>query len=61
MPSNYPNAGLSKELFQRLADEFNTLRIKYNRTFTKHIQEVKQCDRHQARNYSSDIVRKWSN
>lgn len=51
MPSNYPNAGLSKELFQRLVDEFNTLRLKHKRTLTKHIQEVKQCDRHQARKY----------
>lgn len=50
--SNYPNAGLTQELYQRLADEFNALRLKHNRTFTKHIQEVKQCDRHQARKYS---------
>lgn len=52
MPSNYPNAGLSKELFQRLVDEFNRLKAEHNRTLTKHIQEVKQCDRHQARKYS---------
>ena len=51
MPSNYPNAGLSKELFQRLVDEFNRLKAEHNRTLTKHIQEVKQCDRHQARKY----------
>lgn len=48
----YEHAGLTKELYQRLADEFNALRLKHNRTFTKHIQEVKQCDRHQARKYS---------
>ena len=47
----YEHAGLTKELYQRLADEFNALRLKHNRTFTKHIQEVKQCDRHQARKY----------
>lgn len=47
----YQYAGLTKELYQRLADEFNALRLKHNRTFTKHIQEVKQCDRHQARKY----------
>lgn len=51
VPSNYPNAGLTEELFQRLVDEFNTLRLKHKRTLTKHIQEVKQCDRHQARKY----------
>lgn len=52
MPSNYPNAGLTEELFQRLVDEFNGLKAEHNRTLTKHIQEVKQCDRHQARKYS---------
>lgn len=52
MPSNYPNAGLPKELFQRLVDEFNGLKAEHNRTLTKHIQEVKECDRHQARKYS---------
>lgn len=52
MPSNYPNAGLPKELFQRLVDEFNGLKSEHNRTLTKHIQEVKECDRHQARKYS---------
>lgn len=52
MPSNYPNAGLTEELFQRLVDEFNGLRVEHNRAFTKHIQEIMQCDRHQARKYS---------
>lgn len=51
MPSNYPNAGLTEELFQRLVDEFNGLKSEHNRTLTKHIQEVKECDRHQARKY----------
>lgn len=51
MPSNYPNAGLPKELFQRLVDEFNGLKAEHNRTLTKHIQEVKKCDRRQARKY----------
>lgn len=50
--SNYPNAGLTEELFQRLVDEFNKLKSEHNRTLTKHIQEVKKCDRHQARKYS---------
>lgn len=49
--SNYPNAGLPKELFQRLVVEFNGLKAEHNRTLTKHIQEVKKCDRHQARKY----------
>lgn len=52
MPSNYPNSGLTEELFQRLVDEFNKLKSEHNRTLTKHIQEVKECDRHQARKYS---------
>lgn len=52
MPSNYPNAGLPKELFQRLVVEFNASREQHRGTFTKHIMEVKQCDRHQARKYS---------
>lgn len=51
MPSNYPNAGLTEELFQRLVDEFNKLKLEHNRTLTKHIQEVKKCDRRQARKY----------
>ena len=51
MPSNYPNAGLTEELFQRLVDEFNKLKAEQNRTLTKHIQEVKKCDRYQARKY----------
>ena len=49
--SNYPNAGLPKELYQRLVVEFNASREQHRRTFTKHIMEVKQCDRHQARKY----------
>ena len=52
VPSNYPNAGLPKELFQWLVGEFNGLKSEHNRTLTKHIQEVKKCDRHQARKYS---------
>lgn len=47
----YEHAGLPKELFQQLVDEFNGLKSEHNRTLTKHIQEVKQCDRHQARKY----------
>ena len=48
----YQYAGLTQELYQRLADEFNELKEQYRKVFTKHIQEVKECDRHQARKYS---------
>lgn len=51
MTRKYPHAGLTEELFQRLVDEFNGLKSEHNRTLTKHIQEVKECDRHQARKY----------
>mgnify|MGYP002741203791 FL=1 len=52
MSKNYQHAGLTPELHQRLVDEFNKLKAEHNRTLTKHIQEVKECDRHQARKYS---------
>lgn len=48
----YEHAGLTKELYQRLVVEFNASREQHRGTFTKHIMEVKQCDRHQARKYS---------
>lgn len=47
----YQYAGLTQKLHQQLVVEFNTLRLKHKRTLTKHIQEVKKCDRHQARKY----------
>lgn len=47
----YQYAGLTQKLHQQLVDEFNGLKAEHNRTLTKHIQEVKQCDRHQARKY----------
>lgn len=50
--TKYQYAGLTPELHQRLVDEFNKLKSEHDRTLTKHIQEVKQCDRHQARKYS---------
>ena len=49
--TKYQYAGLTPELHQRLVDEFNKLKSERNRTLTKHIQEVKECDRHQARKY----------
>lgn len=51
MSKRYQYAGLTEELFQRLVDEFNKLKSEHNRTLTKHIQEVKKCDRRQARKY----------
>lgn len=45
-------AGLTKELHQRLTLEFDALKEKYPRKFTKHIMETKQCDRLQARKYA---------
>ena len=51
MSKRYQYAGLTEELFQRLVDEFNKLKAEHNRTLTKHIQEVKKCDRRQARKY----------
>lgn len=47
----YQYAGLTQKLHQQLVDEFNGLKSEHNRTLTKHIQEVKKCDRHQARKY----------
>lgn len=45
------NAGLTKELHQRLTLEFSELKEQYHRKFTKYIMETKQCDRLQARKY----------
>lgn len=47
----YQYAGLTQKLHQQLVDEFNGLKAEHNRTLTKRIQEVKKCDRHQARKY----------
>lgn len=49
--TTYEHAGLTKELYQRLVDEFNALKEQHCRTLTKHIQEIKMCDRHQARKF----------
>ncbi|MDU3420207.1 DUF1340 domain-containing protein [Streptococcus sp.] len=51
MSVRYKYSGLTPELYQRLVDEFNKLKSEHNRTLTKHIQEVKKCDRRQARKY----------
>lgn len=47
----YEYAGLTKELYQRLTLEFDTLREEHRRTLTKYIMETKKCDRLQARKY----------
>lgn len=44
MTRKYPNAGLSEELFQRLASEYNAVRQKYGRGFNEHIRNIKNCD-----------------
>lgn len=44
-------AGLTKELYQRLTLEFDTLKDQYRRTLTKYVMQTKQCDRVQARKY----------
>lgn len=51
MSVEYKYSGLTPELHQRLVDDFNKLKAEHNRTLTKHIQEVKKCDRRQARKY----------
>ncbi|MCE2227844.1 DUF1340 domain-containing protein [Streptococcus thermophilus] len=45
------HAGLNKELHQRLILEFDTLKKKHRRTFTKYIMETKKCNLRQARSY----------
>lgn len=47
----YEYAGLTKELYQRLTLEFDTLREEHRRTLTKHIMETKKCNRMEARKY----------
>ena len=47
----YENAGLTKELYQRLTLEFDALREEHRRTLTKYIMETKKCNRMEARKY----------
>lgn len=46
------NAGLTKELHQRLVLEFSTLKEQHPRKFTQYIMETKKCDRLQSRKYA---------
>lgn len=52
MPSNYPNAGLTEELFQRLVDEINQIKAEHRQGFNNFIRSVKNCDIQQSRKYS---------
>lgn len=50
--SNYPHAGLSKELFQRLVDEINQIKAEHRQGFNNFIRSVKNCDIQQSKKYS---------
>lgn len=52
MPSNYPNAGLTEELFRRLVDEINQIKAEHRQGFNNFIRSVKNCDIQQSRKYS---------
>lgn len=52
MSRKYPNAGLTKNLYRRLVNEYNALRVKYKREFNGRIRVVRNCDVREARKYS---------
>lgn len=52
MARKYPNAGLTKELYRRLVDEYNALRVKYKREFNGRIRTVRNCDVRELRKYT---------
>ncbi|WP_313967022.1 DUF1340 domain-containing protein [uncultured Streptococcus sp.] len=52
MTRKYPNAGLTEELYRRLVNEYNALRVKYKREFNGRIRAVRNCDVRGARKYS---------
>lgn len=52
MTRKYPNAGLTEELYRRLVNEYNALRVKYKREFNGRIRAVRNCDVREARKYS---------
>lgn len=52
MTRKYPNAGLTEELYRRLVNEYNGLRVKYGREFNGRIRAVRNCDVRGARKYS---------
>lgn len=55
MPSNYPNAGLTEELFQRYRKEVEALRATYPNSIVAHIMEIKGCSKREANNIYSAI------
>ena len=55
MPSNYPNAGLTEELFQRYRKEVEALRATYPNSIVAHIMEIKGCTKKEAKNIYSAI------
>lgn len=55
MPSNYPNAGLTEELFQRYRKEVEALRATYPNSIVAHIMDVKDCTKKEAKNIYSAI------
>lgn len=52
MARKYPNAGLAPELYRRLVNEYNAIRVKYKREFNGRIRAVRNCDVREARKYS---------
>lgn len=48
MPSNYPNAGLTKELHSRLVSEHAALKEAHPRGYKKFFQDAKQCSEKEA-------------
>lgn len=52
MSRKYPNAGLTENLYRRLVNEYNALRVKYGREFNGRIRAVRNCDVREARKYS---------
>ena len=55
MPSNYPNAGLTEELFQRYREEVEALRATYPNSIVAHIMDVKNCTKKEAKAIYSAI------
>nr|UVY36254.1 MAG: Protein of unknown function (DUF1340) [Bacteriophage sp.] len=55
MPSNYPNAGLTEELFQRYRKEVEALRATYPNSIVAHIMDVKNCTKKEAKAIYSAI------
>ena len=52
MSVKYKYSGLTEELYRRLVNEYNALRVKYKREFNGMIRAVRNCDVREARKYS---------